>query len=122
MTNATITLSGVGAQDIQELNLQISVEASVQVGATPARRTATVWLASEVGNMLMAGPPQLVIAQRTVWRFPVLATSSAQGVLGEVGQVDVDVTTGEALVNEELKTQILDNVQRLIRPALSPTG
>jgi len=122
MSNATITISGEGVQDLNELNVQISVEAVVEVNAKNARKRATAWLASAVGNMLMAGNPRLVISQITVWRLPVLLTSSQKGIIGEVGFVDVDVSTGEPLVSNELRTQILDNVNQLISPALSSTG
>ena len=122
MAQATITLSGEGVQDIQTLNVQIAVEATVHVDAKTARKRATAWLASEVGNMLMAGTPQLVIAQQTIWRLPILLTSSVSGIVGEVGTVDVDATTGEPAVNDELKHRILANVQQLIRPTLSPAG
>ena len=122
MSNATITISGEGVQNLNELNVQISVEAVVNVDAKTARKRATAWLASEVGNMLMAGDPRLVISGITVWRLPVLLTSSQVGVIGEVGFVDVDASTGEPLVNDELRTRILDNVNRLFSPTLSSTG
>jgi post-segregation antitoxin (ccd killing protein) len=122
MAQATITLSGEGVQDIQTLNVQIAVEATIHVDAKTARKRATAWLASEVGNMLMAGTPQLVIAAQTVWRLPVLLTSSLSGIVGEVGTVDVDAATGEPAVNDELKNRILANVQQLISPSLSPAG
>jgi hypothetical protein len=122
MHNATITISGEGVQDLNQLNLQISIEAIVNVDAKHARRRATAWLASEVGNMLIAGAPRLVIARNTVWRLPVLLTSSEIGIVGEVGFVDVDASSGEALISDDLRTQILNNVNRLTRPALSPIG
>jgi hypothetical protein len=122
MSNPTITISGEGVQDLNELNVQISVEAVVNVDAKTARRRVTAWLASQVGNMLMAGDPRLVIREITAWRLPVLLTSSEKGVLGEVGFVDVDASTGEPLVGEELKNRILDNANQLIRSSLSSTS
>lgn len=121
MHNATITISGEGVQNLNEFNLQISVEAVVNVDAKHARRRVTIWLLSEVGNMLIAGEPRLVISQTTVWRLPVLLTSSDKGIVAEVGFVDVDASSGEPVINDELRTQILNNVDRLIRTAPSPT-
>ena len=120
MTNATITLSGEGIQDLHTLNLQILVEATVTVDTKVARKRAIVWLVSEVGNMLSVGIPKLVIGNQAVWRYPVLLTSSQEGIVGEVGQVDVDTMTGKPAVNDELKDRILANVQQLISPALYP--
>lgn len=122
MSNTTITLSGEGVEDLNQLNVQISVEAVVNVDAKHARRRVTVWLASEVGNMLIAGDPRLVISRETVWRLPVLLTSSEKGVVGEVGFVDVDASSGELMTSDKLRTQILNHVNELIRPALSPIG
>lgn len=109
MHNATITISGEGVQNLNQLNVQISVEAVVNVDAKSARRRATTWLVSEVGNMLITGDPRLVISQSTVWRLPVLLTSSERGIVGEVGFVDVDTSSGELMINDELRTQILNN-------------
>jgi len=122
MGHTTITLTGAGVQDAQRLDINISVTATVNIDARTARRRATAWLASEVGNMLIGGEPQLVIGKLTVWRVPVVLTSSQQGTIGEVGIVDVDAESGEALVGDSLREQILTHVQYLASPAPAPTG
>lgn len=122
MSNTTITLTGEGVKDLNQLNVHISVEATVNVDAKSARRRVTAWLASEVGNMLIAGEPRLVISENTVWRLPALLTSSERGIIGEVGCVDVDAVTGELIAGNELRTQLVNNVNGLIRPTLSPAG
>jgi hypothetical protein len=114
MNNATIIISGEGVHDLNELNVQISVQVVVNVDAKHARQRATAWLVSEVGNMLMAGDPHLVIAQTTVWRLPVLLTSSEKGIVGEVGIVDVDAASGEPMIDDKLRTQIPSCVDRLV--------
>jgi hypothetical protein len=116
MSNVTITLTGEGLQDTENLNIEVSVEATINIGAKTARRQATTWLVSEVGNMLVGGPPQLVIGQRTVWRVPVMLTSSRVGTVGQVGIVEIDTESGQPLVNDELREKILDNVKQLTRP------
>ena len=122
MKQVTITLSGEGLQDTQELNIQVSISTSVHIDPKTARRQVTAWLASEVGNMLIGGPPHLVISQKTVWRVPAMLTSSEVGPVGEVGTVDLDAQSGELLVSEQLKTQILDNVKHLTRPTPAPVS
>lgn len=122
MDNVTVTLSGQGLQDTEGLNIQVSIAATVNIGAKAARRQATAWLASEVGNMLMGGEPQLIISDRTVWRVPAILTSSEIGLVGEVGTVDVDAEGGELLVNDDLREQILENVKQFTRPAPTPAG
>ena len=114
MENLTITLSGEGLQDTQELNIQVSVAAVINITAKAAQRKATTWLISEVGNMLIGGTPQLIISHDAVWRVPVLLTSSRSGTVGQVGSIDIDADSGDLLINNTLREQILHNVQNLI--------
>ncbi len=120
MENMTVTLSGEGLRDTQELNIQVSIAITVNIGAKAARRQVTTWLVSEVGNMLIGGEPQLVISNKAIWRVPVTLTSSEVGTVGEVGAVNVDAANGELLVSDELKEQILDNVKYLTHPTPVP--
>jgi hypothetical protein len=122
MENLTITLSGKGLEDSQELNIQVSVAANINIKAKTAQREATIWLVSEVGNMLISGMPQLVISKNAVWRIPALLTSSRSGVLGQVGSVDVDAESGELMTSDELREQILSNVQNLTGTPLPAVG
>ena len=113
----TVTVYGRGIEDIGALTVQVAIEATVNVNAKSARRQATIWLASEVGNMLIAGTPQLFIGQQTVWRVPVLLTSSTIGVVGNVGVVDIDTITGQLLVTDQIKDELLSNVASFTRTA-----
>jgi len=122
MAYPTITITGDGIQDTQELGIQISIVATVNIDAKTARRRVTAWLVSEVGNMLIGGTPQLVISQQTVWRVPAILTSSSVGTVGQVGVVDVDATSGETLVDEALRKQILENVKHLVSSAPTPVS
>ncbi len=111
MGHPPITLIGDGIQDTQELNISISVVATINVDAKTARRRVTAWLVSEVGNMLIGDTPQLVIGKQSVWRVPAILTSSSVGTVGQVGAVDVDAENGGIIVSKELREQILDNVK-----------
>lgn len=118
MEHTTITLTGDGLQELQALDIQINVAATINVSPQAARRRVTGWVASEVGNMLMGERPQLVVGKLTVWRVPIVLGSSTLGVLGEVGTVDVDAETGEILLAETLSQEILQNAKTLSRSAL----
>ena len=120
MENLSITLSGEGLQDTNELSIQVSIAAIININAKAAQRKATTWLISEVGNMLIGGTPQLVISKAAVWRVPVLLTSSQMGTRGQVGSIDVDAESGDLLTSSQLQEQILSNVQNLISTP-SPT-
>ena len=122
MVNTHITLVGTGIQDVQELDITISVVARVHIEAKRAQRDVTAWLVSEVGNMLIAGRPQLVIDKTTVWRVPIVLTSSIVGTVGEVGWVDVDGENGRLLIDEALPDTILSHVQSLTHLVICDCG
>jgi hypothetical protein len=122
MEHLNLTLAGAGLEEMRELNIQISLVATLNVDAKTARRHVTAWLVSEVGNMLIGGSPRLVIGQRVVWQVPVILTSSDSGTAGQVGTVDVDAESGEVLVSDELRERILNNVSHTASPPLAPTG
>lgn len=115
MENVSITLSGEGLQDVQKLNINITVVATVNVDAKTAHKRATLWLINEVGNMLFGGAPDLVISNQTLWRVPVIASSSEVDRHDQIGVVDVNAASGELLVSDQLREQIINNVQHLNR-------
>lgn len=69
--------------------------------------------------MLVGEMPQLVIGQHTLWRVPVMLTSSHVGTVGQAGTIDVDAETGELLIDEHLRERILAHVEALSRSSLS---
>ena len=116
-----ITLSGPVAAG-QLLDITVTVRVHVQVDAETARRKVTNWLISEVGNLFVGDTPTLVIADRAVWRVPVLLTSPSRGVIGVVGSVDVDAQSSEVMVDETLGHRILEDAHQIARSASPPAG
>lgn len=95
-----------------QIDIHLSIE--VNVTAMTARRKVNAFLATHVGNLLLASEPSLTLVERLVWRVPVDLTNPEQGRVGRVGEVDVDVETGELLLNEGLIAQITQNALRLV--------
>ena len=63
-----------------------------------ARAAATEFLLDNLGNLLSAGEPHLMIsAVRAMWIFPVQLAYLHTGVLGSVGVVAVDEETGQVI-------------------------
>ena len=122
MGQTTITLKGDGLQTAQAWNIEIAVEATVNLDARAARRKVTGWLVDNVGNMVIGGAPKLVIGRQTVWRVPALLTSTYHGIVGEIGVVDVNAETGDLLLATNLVEQLLENVRVIARPAPAPVG
>ena len=121
MNEATsITLTGSGLSIGKHLDITVSVSATIEVDATTAQRKATAWLIGQVGNLLMGDAPALVIGQRTVWRVPVLLTSPSRGVIGQVGAVDVDATSGQVLADPLLAQELATHARNLARSTAPP--
>jgi hypothetical protein len=95
------------------LRMDIHLSAEVNVTAAMARRKVNAFLATHVGNLLLADDPVLTLAKCIVWRVPVDLTAPPQGRLGRVGEVDVDVESGELLLDETQIAEIQERAQRV---------
>ena len=96
--------------------LQVDVHLSVEVNvsAAIARRKVNAFLATHVGNLLLSGEPDLTLGERIVWRVPVDLTAPPMGRLGRVGEVDVDVESGELFLDEAQITEMQERARRLV--------
>jgi len=97
-----------------QLQIDVHLSAEVNVTAAVARRKVNAFLATNVGNLLLADEPVLTLGERIVWRVPVDLTTPKSGRLGRVGDVDVDVENGELLLDEAQLTRIRDHAHRLV--------
>lgn len=101
-----------------QVEINVNLKAAVNITAVSARRKVNAFLATNVGNLLLAGEPVLSITERIVWRVPVDVTYPEDGRIGRVGEVDIDVETGELLLDSVQINQLEQNALRL---AASPT-
>ena len=115
-----ITLNGPGLATSGQLDITIAIHTTIEIDAATAQRKATGWLASEVGNLLLGDVPSLIIAERAVWRVPVLLTSPEYGVVAQVGTVDVDAQTGDVLADTELIQELVKRGRHLARSTPEP--
>lgn len=96
------------------LDVDVRLSCEVNYTAVVARRRVSGYVASNVSVLMGGEDPTLVLADRIVWRVPVVLTMPGHGVLGRVGEIDVDVETGEILVTEAILTSIKDHAKRLV--------
>lgn len=83
----------------QRVQVMVNVQAEV-LDAEVARRKANVWLLENVGNLLGAEKPELILGERLLWRYDVILgyPNLEQPGIGEiyrVGQIVLDAITGE---------------------------
>lgn len=72
----------------------------VKVSATAAQRKVSRLVLDRVSNLLCGNPPTLGGAERLRWRVPVWLGFPKLGLVGRVGEIDVDVETGEMIFDE----------------------
>jgi hypothetical protein len=111
------------------LTLQVNQQIEVNVTADEAQRKVSVFVLKEIGNLLHGAAPTLVLRQaqdalrqaedavageRIVWRVPVHLTRPSYGDLGQVGYIDVDVTSGDLIFTPETVPSIERNAQNLV--------
>ena len=95
--------------------LQVSVHVQAEVlSAEVVRRRANVWLLENVGNLLRAEAPELVLGQKLIWRVDVVLTSPTRGWIGRIGRLEMDANTGEVLADETLIQEMLPRAFALV--------
>lgn len=95
------------------LEIDITLSADVQVSAFVAKQKVNRFLATEVGNLLHAGEPSLALADTIYWHVPVLLSLPSVGRVGQVGEIDVDVESGEVKIEPSLIESISRNAELL---------
>lgn len=109
----TVAFSGLVVPDPVTVDINIRVSGRIAVGSLAARQKVNRFVVSQIGNLLCAGEPELVIAQRFHWRVPVLLTMPGKGELGQVGEINVDAQTGEIDAHELIIARIQRDARSL---------
>jgi hypothetical protein len=103
-----------------QLTIDIRLSATVNVTAFSARQKVTGFMADEIGTNMHGGEPSLAVGERICWRVPVILSMPPTGDRGQVGTIDVDVETGQLLVNRSLIEEIKHRAEHLATHASSP--
>jgi hypothetical protein len=104
-----------GVTPPQGANVAIRSELTAQVNITPfvARQRVTGFVNREISDRMRGDEPELVVGERLCWSVPVVLTSPTQGVVGKVGEILVDATTGELLVEKDTVQRMSNDADRL---------
>ena len=103
----------------QGASVAIRIELSAQANITPfvARQKVTGFVILEIGDRMRGDQPELVVGDRLCWSVPVVLTSPTRGMIGKVGEIRVDATTGELLVEKDTVQRMSDDADRLAERA-----
>ena len=109
----TVHLPGVTPP--QGATVAIRIELTAQANITPfvARQKVTGFVILEISDRMCGGQPELVVGDRLCWSVPVVLSSPTRGVIGKVGEILVDATTGELLVERDTVQRMSDDADRL---------
>jgi hypothetical protein len=104
-----------GVTPPQGANVAIRIELTAQVNFTPfvARQAVTGFVIREISDRMRGESAELVVGDRLCWSVPVVLTSPTRGVVGKVGDILVDATTGELLVDKDTVPRMKDDADRL---------
>ena len=94
----------------------------MHVTAFSAQRKVNRLMLDRVSNLLCGNEPTLIVTDRLRWRVPVWLGFPAIGLVGKVGEVDVDVETGEVLFDQRLLKDIAERADVLAERTLSGTS
>lgn len=98
--------------------VNVHIEADV-LPAEVVRRKANVWLLTNVGNLLGAENPELMIKDKLMWRVDVVLTSPTRGHIGKVGNLCLDATTGDVVLTTNLIDELIANAEKFASAAHS---
>lgn len=105
------------------VTFRIEVSSEFNISSYVAKQQANRFLAMNVGNLLYAGEPELLLGQKLQWRVPVLYALPKVGKLGKVGEVLVNVDTGDVTFAEMTTQEDIErNVEALYHSAALPAG
>ncbi len=98
---------------VGDIQLTIQVSATFNYSARAAQRVVGRFAADEISYLLRAGEPTLAIRERLFWRVPLTLSFPDADHVGDVGTVDVDVETGQMLIDPEQLKQVTEHANFL---------
>jgi len=87
--------------ETQEQLFTVQIQPPI-ISAEKARKQANVWLLTNIGNLLRAEKPQLIINQQRQLCWLMRVVLPAEKVAKPLGQIEVDVFSGEVLTDTNI--------------------
>ena len=108
-----VKIPGVQPLTGATVNSRVAVTAPTHITPFAARQIVNAFVVMEISTQLRSEPPVLVAGEQLRWSVPVVLTSPVRGIVGLVGEILVDATTGELLADEETVRRMTDDARRL---------
>jgi hypothetical protein len=89
----------------------------VKITPYVARQKVNAFVIMEISDLMRGGQPELVVGDRLCWSVPVVLGFPGRGIVGKVGEILVDATTGELLIEKDTVQRMSDDADRLAERA-----
>jgi hypothetical protein len=90
--------------------MSISTMKTHMISAEAARKQANVWLLENVGNLLRAESPELILTDKPTWHVTIWLTSPTSGSVGCIGNLKVDAVSGKVLGSKQVIAELNANL------------
>lgn len=92
----TIVLESFPIPNSGPLDISLNISTEINISSADARRKVNAYLLNYLSHLTISEPePVLVVGERVVWRVGIQHSLPAYGPIGHIGEMDVDVETGE---------------------------
>ena len=112
-----VKLQGVTLPKGAQVAFRFEMTAQANITAFVAWQKVTQFVILDISSQMRGGVPDLNVGERLSWSVPVELTSPGRGVVGRVGEIRVDATSGELLIDRDTIRRIADNARRLVERA-----
>jgi hypothetical protein len=90
-------------------------EPIVNITSFTARQKVSGYVGDQISHLMGGDAPTLILAQgRLVWRVPIILTRPSQGIVGTVGELDVDARTGSLIIPPQFAEQVQARAKALV--------
>jgi len=98
-----------------KMKYRLTLEGELNITPFVARQNVNAYLIMRVGNLILAGEPDLELREDgAYWAVPVALTSPGLGHVGQVGRVILDAQTGTIVESESTTCEEIEsNAERL---------
>jgi hypothetical protein len=97
------------------LMVQVNQAVHINVSAEEAQRKVSVFVLKKISNLMHGETPTLVLGEQPSWRVPVHLTFPTTGDVGQIGTIDVDVTSGELCASPDIIAAIAVHAESTAR-------
>jgi len=108
-----VTIESIAPRNGQ-LSINIQVSAAINITAFTARQKATGYVADQISTNMHGGEPTLIVGSRICWRVPIILSLPPTGDRGNVGNIDIDVETGQFLVTPHTVMEMMQRAESLV--------